>query len=80
MVAEPTKLWLQNSKYAKNGAVARNDFDIRRKLVSVLFVGWLASLKTRCVSNAVRSVLRQESLVLRRPSVAVCLCDTFTSY
>ena len=28
MVAEPTKLWLQNSKYAKNGAVARNDFDI----------------------------------------------------
>ena len=72
MVAEPTKLWLQNSKYAKNGAVAHNDFDIPRKLVSVLF-GWLASLRTRCVSNAVRSVLGQDSLVLRRPSVAVCV-------
>ena len=65
MVAEPTKLWLQNSKYAKNGAVARNDFDIRRKLVSVLFVGWLASLKNslcvQCSPFCIRTGLPRPS-------------------
>lgn len=71
MVAEPTKLWLQNSKYAKNGAVAHNDIDIRRKLVGV--VRLVGEFKNSLCVQCSPFVLRQDSLVLRRPSVAVCV-------